>query len=115
MINEKEYRLIDKAFFIMGFYNPSPGNPEIRTFEFDEKFLYAVWEDGDKTKTQIDKVEKIYKKGDEEEIGIYLWFGEDHIYLSRIHKRYNEDEDEYEELDDDEDLYDSGDSPFDDS
>jgi len=101
MIIEKEYRLIDGMSFIMGFYNPSPGNPVIRTFEFDDQFLYAIWEDGDKTKTEIDSIERLHDV-DGEESGINLWFGENSIFLMKTDQ-----DGEYGDLDenfDDEDF-----------
>ena len=107
MIIEKDYRLIDGNFFILGFYNPSPGNPEIKSFDFDDNFLFAIWEDGDKTKTKIDSIEVVYdKKNKKEEIGIYLWFGENNIYLMKTADKneygeaYDEDDDEGESTED---------------
>lgn len=92
MIIEKEYRLTDGISFVMGFYNPSPGNPGIKTFEFDNQFLYAIWEDGDKTKTEIDSIERMHDD-DDVEIGVNLWFGEDSIYLVKMAQS-----DEYEDI-----------------
>ena len=94
MKQKEDHRLIDGNSFIMGFYNPSPGNPEIQSFEFNDRYLYATWEDGDKTKTEIDSIEKIYDEEDKDkEVGIYLWFGENNIYLMKM----DDSRDEYDE------------------
>jgi len=112
MIIDKEYRLIDGISFIMGFYNPSPGNPEIKTFEFDDHFLYAIWGDGDKTKTEMDSIERILND-DGEEIGINLWFGENSIYLMKMGEdgEYGESLGSDESEDYDDYLDNSGDFP----
>jgi len=95
---DKKYRVITGAAFILAFNNPSPGNPELKMFQFDDDYLYAEWEDGDKTKTKVDKIEQVIKDG--EEIGIKIWFGDDFLPLSKeegegLYGDFEEDEDEF--------------------
>lgn len=79
---DKKYRTITGLAFVLAFNNPSPGNPELKMFEFDDEYLYAVWEDGDMTKTKVDKIEKVFE--DEKETGINIWFGSCPLFLSKV-------------------------------
>lgn len=94
---DKKYRTITGLAFVLAFNNPSPGNPELKMFEFGDEYLYAIWEDGDATRTKIDKIEKVSEDG--KEIGINIWFGSTPLFLSKV-----EGEEPYGDEEDDEDF-----------
>jgi hypothetical protein len=98
-----DYEILSGKHFVLRFYNPSPGNPELKHFDFDEEYVYTEWLDSSKTKTKIDRIEQKYDEDKKDlEIGVVLWMGRNYIFLSKV----DEDEDfyDYDDFNNDEDY-----------
>ena len=100
--NVDDYEVLSGRHFVLRFYNPSPGNPELKHFDFDDDYIYTEWLDSSKTKTKIDKIETKYDEEDKDlEVGLILWMGRNYIFLSKVDAEDDPDEEEeyYEEED----------------
>ena len=86
--------ILNSKHFILRYNNPSPGNPLLRSLDFDDKFVYAIWLDGSVTKTPVERIEEIYDE-DKELDGIDIWF----TNALKISLKNFEDDEDFEDFD----------------
>lgn len=92
MSNNLEF--LGPRYFILRYYNPSPGNPVAKNMDFDNDYIYISWTDGNQTKTPIKKIEDKYDNDGLE--GTIIWLTDDiNIFIDKY------DENEISDFDED--------------
>lgn len=82
---KKTINTLDPKYFILRYYNPSPGNPVVKNMNFDNNYIYVIWTDGKQTKTPIKNIENKYQNNELE--GVTIWLTSNiNIFL----EKYNE-------------------------
>jgi len=92
---KSEIKHLNPKYFMLRYNNPSPGNPIIKSLDFDNSYIYAIWTNGEETKTPVKRTEDKYVNGEFD--GVTIWLTDEiNIFLEKIDEEFDEEFDEEE-------------------